>query len=648
MSVIQHLWRGRRVRVAGALDQVAVDCPDDMAAIYQQYWELVYRRCLATLGDEQAAEDATQDVFLLALDNFEQVQHDIVRGLLDIARSISYERRRRPAREVSLADPPRHLNGGDDPAEIAERHGVLDAVWSGLSPVERRYVADKFAGFSFEEIARRNRRKLGTVSSNLFRAREHARSLRGPTLPAVLGVAGWRRLTDLARRARNTAHSTSTAAAAQPVQTLTISLTLAGLLVGVTPAVSSGVVAGAGSTAQPSAAVPPTQSDLSAGAPASRVNGIAASAPGSPVAYAPAPGSEKRGGAAGLPLPSAASSETPEDTVIYTATPSPNYDSDHTIVGLGHGDSCACNVLMRSTDGGATWTFREGAPGGDELVLPPDYPRDGSIFIGHASSPAPGSSNWWAKDFGAAFSPLAGPPGSIALSAAFDSGDPRILISTTSGVWSYNVGTLVLQPLVVEPRKGVTPALATPLGSLSTGVFAMTSSQAVTPDTIGNAVTPSNGMTLWACPPGRSCTDVASVPVLPGSSLALSPGYLADSTLIAYALDKAMLSQDGGGSFSPLSLPPGTSSFAAVALAPGADAPSLWVLAQRGTAAALEFAPRPGGSWHEVDDGLAQITSHGGRIVPLDAHRVVFLSMGGGFVCTVDDGGTWSPRCPAA
>src|SRR5258706_12601414 len=110
MSVIQHLWRGRRVRVAGALDQVAVDRPDDMAAIYQQYWELVYKRCLATLGNEQAAEDATQDVFLLALSNFEQVQHDVVRGLLDIARTISYERRRRPAREVSLADPgpPRH------------------------------------------------------------------------------------------------------------------------------------------------------------------------------------------------------------------------------------------------------------------------------------------------------------------------------------------------------------------------------------------------------------------------------------------------------------------------------------------------------------------------------------------------------------
>src|SRR5260221_4289969 len=122
MKAIQDLWR-RRVRVTGVVEQVAVGSPDEMAAIYEDYGRLVHRRCLATLGDEQAAEDATQDVFLLALSNFEQIQHDVVRGLLDIARTISYERRRRPAREVSLADPGQHRNGSgaDDPAEIAER-----------------------------------------------------------------------------------------------------------------------------------------------------------------------------------------------------------------------------------------------------------------------------------------------------------------------------------------------------------------------------------------------------------------------------------------------------------------------------------------------------------------------------------------------
>jgi DNA-directed RNA polymerase specialized sigma24 family protein len=647
MSVIQQLLRGRRVRVAGALDQVAVDCPDDMAAIYQQYWELVYRRCLATLGDAQAAEDATQDVFLLALSNFEQVQHDVVRELLDIARTISYERRRRPEREVSL-DPPRHLNGGDDPAEIAERHGVLDEVWSGLSPVERRYVADKFAGFSFEEIAKRNRRKLGTVSSNLFRAREHARSLRGPTLPAALGVAGWRRITDLARRARNAAHSTSTAAAAQPVQTLTLSLTLAGLLAGVSPALDSSSSAPGRSSSGPSAVVPPTQrpDEASLGA-ASRAGGIAASAPGSPVAYAAAPAPASHGAGAALPLPAAASSETPEDTVIYTATPSPNYDRDHTILALGHGNTCACSVLLRSTDGGATWEARTGAPDGNQIVLPPAYPSDPRIFVGHAFG-ANGTSDWIAPSFDSNFVVLPVPAGSIALPAGFDSGDPRVLASTPSGVWSYDTATRVLEPLVLEPNHTAMPALATPTGSLDAGVFAMTSAQAVTPGTAARAASVSGHSTLWDCPPGAACSPSAEIPVGVGGNLAVAPNFAAAPALIAYSNTEAVESADGGHTFAPLPLQDGATGVDQVSLGAVGSSATLWIVAHRGTAIALEFAPTVGGGWHEVDHGLPQIISKAGHVVTLGGYRAMYLSGSGGFVCTNDGGARWTGRCPAA
>lgn len=644
MSVIQHLWRSRRVRVAGAVDQIAVDRPADLAAIYQEYWDLVYRRCLATLGDEQAAEDATQDVFLLALANFDQVHHDIVRGLLEMARSISYERRRRPAREVCLPNPP-HLNGNsEDPADIAERHGELTAVWSGLSRVERRYVADKFAGFSFEEIAKRNRRKLGTVSSNLYRAREHARSLRGA--PALLGLAGWRRLTALSHRARNAAHSSATTAGAQPVGAFTLSVTLAGLIAGAAPALTA-LPATGGVAALPATAAPRALAGSDAAAvPAAARGGIAVAAPGNEVAEADQPGASahRSGGAVGLPAP--ASSETPEDTTIDTATPSPNYEQDHTIVALGYGRSCACNVLLRSTDGGATWQARTGAPTGDQIALPPAYPQDARIFVG-SSFGASSTSDWWAPSFDSAFQPLPVAAGPIALPAGFDAGDPRVIASTPSGVWSFNMDTQVLQPLVVETKGAAKPALATPLGSIESGVLAMTSSQALTPGTAERAANASNGETLWDCPPGKACTPSAEVPLSTGGQLAAAPDYTAAPVLVAYTQTAALLSSDGGKSFTRLPLQDGTTSFSLVALGGTGRGPSMWIVARRGSGVVLEFAPSLGGVWHEVDQGLPQITTAPGRVVTLGRNRAMYLASGGGFVCTDDGGAHWASRCPA-
>jgi len=645
MKAIQDLWR-RRVRVTGVVEQVAVGSPADMAAIYEDYWHLVHRRCLATLRDEQAAEDATQDVFLIALSNFEQIQHDVVRGLLDIARTISYERRHRPSREVTQAAP-QQLNGNghhDDPAEIAARHDMLDEVWAGLSAVERRYVADKFAGFSNEEIARRNRRKLGTVSSNLFRAREHARTLRGPTASALLGAFGWRRLTGLTRRARNAAHSTSAAASAQPVQTFTLSLTLAGLLAGVAPAASS--VAATRDAHAALAAVTPSQPGASeASGVAAPVSGIAASAPsGTALGYAASPRPSASGPVAALPLPASASSETPEDTVIYTATPSPNYDSDHTILAIGRGNTCSCSVLLRSTDGGASWTASSGVPDGDELALPPAYPQDPRIFVGYQYE-APGTTNWWAPSFGSRFEPLPGPAGAVALPAGFDSGDQRVIVSALSGIWSDDLTRHTASPLIVDTSGSGIRALATPPGASSTGVFALTSSQGVTPGTADTALK-SPGLMLWACPPGSACEQRAGIPLGPTARLSSSPEYGWDHALAAYSSGQAILSRDGGSSFSTLEVPADATRIASLTLGSSrAGTVPVWLVAQRDHGVALEFS-QANGSWHEVDHGLAAITAGAGVVVVLDTSKVMYLSNAGGFMCTADDGATWSSRCP--
>jgi len=654
MQVIQHLWRRRRVRIAGVLDQVAVDTPDDLAAIYRDYWELVYKRCYATLQDHEAASDATQDVFEQALTSFEAIRHDVVRGLMDLARTISYERKRRPKREVSLAEltltgqaPAR--GSDNDPAEIAEQHRVLHAVWSALSPVERRYVADKFAGFSFEEIARRRGRALGTVSSNLARAHEHARKMREPLLPGILALAAWRRLTELSRRARNAAQSGSVAAAAQPVGSFTVSLTLAGLVAGAVPAVAT---ASSGFPHRAVAMMVPTNAN---GAAAGTLQaGLAVgSLPHATSATASAPRGQTGAGPAGsstlshLGLPGSAMTETPEDTEISSATPSPNYQQDHTIVALGHGDQCSCRVLLLTNDGGATWLAQTGAPAGDQIVLSPTFPQDSSIFVGYATGVGT-TSDYWTPGFGQRFVPLLGAPaGSLTLPAGFDRGDNRIIVSTPNEVWSYSWPSASLQPLLVEPARS-TPAVATAYGSPDTGVMVLTTTEAFDPHQPFDAVASGGGETLWACAAGQPCRRSATLPLPAGAGLVASPRFAADHAVVAYGPGRMAASSDSGTTFAEIALPSSNVPPIDVRFAPSSSGPALWVTTPRGAGWALMRRPSLSSPWQEADGGNPAIIAEGGRIVVIEAQRLLYLLAQGGLLCSVNGGVTWEARCPAA
>jgi DNA-directed RNA polymerase specialized sigma24 family protein len=645
VQVIHQLWKGRRVRVAGVLDQVAVDCRDDLAAIYRDYWELVYRRCYATLQDHEAALDATQDVFVQALHSFEDIQNDIVRRLVDLARTISYERKRRPTREVALSGA-HHANGGaDDPAEIAERHRMLASVWSGLSVVERRYVADKFAGFSFEEIARRNRRALGTVSSNLARAREHARRMREPLLPGVLALAAWRRLTDASRRARNLAQSSTVAAAAQPVGTFTVSLTVAGLIASAVPVAVAATAGGS-----------PWRSALASATLPEAIDGAttASSTLGEPIKVTAAPATRPPSGdSSGLSLPrllpgGSAAAETPEDTQIFTATASPNYAQDHTIVALGYGKQCGCQALLMSTDGGADWQAADGPPSGDQIVLPPAFPRDPAIYVGYSSGATTELNNYWTPRFGVGFQQLQRvPAGALALPAGFDDTDHRIVSSTPAGVWSTEVGSASPQPLLVETQ-GTAPATSVPLDSPSTGLMVLTSSQAVGSRASVAAISTHGGETLWSCPPAQPCLQVAALALPTGAQLVASSSYGRDRSVVAYLGGELYESADGGKSFGGVDLPWVGAQFFHVVLAPTQAGTALWATVSHRAGWALMTRPSSGGNWAEADGGNRAITGSGGRLIVVSAQRLLFLPAQGGLLCSVNGGVTWEARCPSA
>src|SRR5581483_9936367 len=119
------------------------------------------------------------------------------------------------------------------------------------------------------------------------------------------------------------------------------------------------------------------------------------------------------------------------------------------------GKGCQCTVLLRSGDGGASWTADPMAmpPDADQVVLPPAYPTDPRVFVG--SSALGGVASYVVPRFGVAAVPLS-LPGQVALAAGFDGGDDRVFVAARTGVLSVppDVGTTAPSWLLTYPPVG--------------------------------------------------------------------------------------------------------------------------------------------------------------------------------------------------
>lgn len=120
------------------------------------------------------------------------------------------------------------------------------------------------------------------------------------------------------------------------------------------------------------------------------------------------------------------SDATPENSGFLSFVPAPGYGKSNLIL-LGLADctriGVPCRVVFRSADGGASWRkLRSAGLTADSLVLPPEYPKDSTIFaMGRAGLQE-------SRDGGSTFTTVSPVAGSIALSTRFDRGDPRIFI----------------------------------------------------------------------------------------------------------------------------------------------------------------------------------------------------------------------------
>lgn len=145
--------------------------------LVERYAGPVTRMIRNVTGDNQTCEDLAQEVFLTAyekLGTFDPRRSGFSTWLLTIARnkSINEVRKKRP---LYVAQPPERT-GPDRPEDLVARGEFFVALDRELLalPLEQRtaFVLAEFERLPYEQIARIEGVRLGTVKSRISRARE--------------------------------------------------------------------------------------------------------------------------------------------------------------------------------------------------------------------------------------------------------------------------------------------------------------------------------------------------------------------------------------------------------------------------------------------------------------------------------------------
>lgn len=144
--------------------------------LIRRYERSVRAAALAVLGDFHAAEDATQETFVVAYQKLDALMRPAAFGawVLRIARRQAL-RAARKRRATETLDPDVAVNAAHNGRLDEESEGLLAAV-AALPKHERRVVMlHYFDGHSVADIAAMCGRPVGTVTKQLSRARERLR-----------------------------------------------------------------------------------------------------------------------------------------------------------------------------------------------------------------------------------------------------------------------------------------------------------------------------------------------------------------------------------------------------------------------------------------------------------------------------------------
>jgi len=158
-------------------------------SLVEQYEGLVYNLTFRMMGNEPAAQDATQDTFLSVYKAMGSFRGGNFKSwLLRIAANCCHDRMRSARRlratslDALLESPgaPPLADNTESPEDYTLRHELGRLIGEGLTtiPEEQRLVIILYdiQGLSYEEIAQVTDSSLGTVRSRLSRGRAHLRN----------------------------------------------------------------------------------------------------------------------------------------------------------------------------------------------------------------------------------------------------------------------------------------------------------------------------------------------------------------------------------------------------------------------------------------------------------------------------------------
>jgi RNA polymerase sigma-70 factor (ECF subfamily) len=635
----------------GGLVRACIDHEvDAFSVLYRRYYPRLVRLLLRRTGDATGAEDLAQETLIRALQHLDTFDGNrpLWPWLKTIATNLAIDHSRQFSKET-VKESPNERDAGCD-LEWSEDAPILMEAMAQLPQRQRvalslRYLDDwrsgeaaSFLGLSrtsFEQLLLRGRRKLrdayGELTSELSSV-------------ILLPLRALRRLGIRASvegsRVTNRYFVFGEAGAATATQLLTA--VIAVMLVGgtVAPPDIAHLSLRAASDSTPHHRLDSRPIGVHGGKTEQSARSVGA-IPTSASAVADNAQAKDSGAskALGDALQPNRNVKQPEDAQIGDLAYSPNYAADRTVfaTGTAHCKLPTCPpVLFRSRNGGHTWKklFARRFDG-DMILLPPAYGRgDDRIF---AMGP---SGLQVSENGGNSFRPLAlgasqYAVGAAAISPAFNSGDPTILIGAQS-LLKYNDGSDSVEPAPYTSLPGpLEPAYASayPVDQriLVGGLHV---------DPVTGAVT----STVWQCN-GSLCREsvLGDQQLVP--KIRLAPDF--DKSQVTYAFTQSDLfaSPNGGLSFALVKSEwDGTINDVAVGESGRTIFAAIGQLADAESAGTIGlYVSRDAGrTWKSVGSPLFKL---GAASVVLEGKRVVASRGERGVACSSDLGRTWTKRC---